>query len=374
MKILTTGGHLTPALAFIDYVMSQEQSDVEFVFLGRAFSQIENEQRSHESRAIAKRNIRFIAFQSGKLSYRSPLQLFMQARLVLVGLMQSIKIIAAEKPDVIVLFGGYLAVPVAIASWLKRIPVVTHEQTAVASLSNQIVGIFSKKIAVSYRSSLAQFPKTKTVVTGNLLRHKLEEKNPTVPSWYNPSQKYPLLYITGGNQGSQVINATISQILPQLTKEWSVIHQCGAPTKKTNYRLQLQDEMSRLSKPAQHRYSVQEWIAEEELAWIYKYAAVVISRAGANTVFELQNFGIPAILIPLPFSHKQEQLKNAEQAVKSGGSIMLTQNRLTPESLLAALKKISLNRTARRKKIQLNTNGAQGAKKLWKVVVASVKK
>ncbi len=374
MKILTTGGHLTPALAFIDYVVSEQKSNAQFVFLGRQFSQIENQQRSNESRAIAERNIRFIPFQSGKLSYFSPLQLVQQAKLLLSGLVQSIKIIAAEKPDVVVLFGGYLAVPVAIASWLKQIPIVTHEQTAVASLSNQIIGFFSKKIAVSHRSSLAQFPNNKTIVTGNLLRHKLEEKNPSIPNWYNISQKYPLLYITGGNQGSQVINATVAQILPQLTKEWSIIHQCGAPTKQTNYRLQLLDEKSRLSRPAQNRYYVQEWIAEEELSWIYKHAAVVISRAGANTVFELQNFGIPAVLIPLPFSHKQEQLKNAEIAVKSGGSILLTQNRLTPESLLSALKKISLNRAARSKKMQLNTSTAQGTKKLWKLVTACAKK
>ncbi|NCN82924.1 MAG: UDP-N-acetylglucosamine--N-acetylmuramyl-(pentapeptide) pyrophosphoryl-undecaprenol N-acetylglucosamine transferase [Candidatus Pacebacteria bacterium] len=366
MKILTTGGHLTPALAFIDYVLGQ--SDPEFVFLGRKFSQIENQQRSHESQAIAERKIKFVQFQSGKLSYHSPLQLFAQTWQVLLGFVKATQILKAEKPDVVVLFGGYLAVPVAIASWLKRIPVITHEQTAVASLSNQIIGLFSKKIAVSHTTALTQFPFKKAVFTGNLLRQKLEEKNPTTPSWYKSTEKHPLLYVTGGNQGSQVINATITQILPQLTKDWVVIHQCGAPTKQTNYRQQLQNEMLRLSQPAQSRYYVKEWITEEELTWIYKQASAVISRAGANTTFELQHFGIPTIFIPLPFSHKQEQLKNAELAVKSGGSIVLSQKHLTPETLLAALKTLSLTLGSRRKKMLLHDGNTQGTKKLWKLV------
>ncbi|MDA1079327.1 MAG: UDP-N-acetylglucosamine--N-acetylmuramyl-(pentapeptide) pyrophosphoryl-undecaprenol N-acetylglucosamine transferase [bacterium] len=368
MKILTTGGHLTPALAFIDYVVCHSDLSVEFVFLGRTFSQLENKQRSHERRAIEKRNIRFIPFQSGKLSYHSPLQLITQSWQVCVGLVQAMNILKTKKPDVVVLFGGYLAVPVAIASWIKRIPVITHEQTAVASLSNQIISLFSKKIAVSYRSSLSQFPQSKTVFTGNLLRQKLEDKSPKMPNWYAATDNYPLLYITGGNQGSQVINATIAQILPQLTKDWTIIHQCGAPTKKTNYRQQLEDEIARHSKPSQQRYFVKEWITEDELSWIYKNAAIVISRAGANTVFELQHFGIPSILIPLPFSHKQEQLRNAEQAVQSGGSILLTQNHLNPESLLAAIKQLASNRAARRKKMQLEDKDVNGTKKFWDLV------
>jgi len=372
MKILTTGGHLTPALAFIDFVSTQP-TPTEFVFLGRNFSQVENRQRSQESRAAAEREIPFIQFQSGKLSFRSPLQLMHQAWQVMTGLVKAMRILSAVRPDVVVLFGGYLAVPVAVAGWLQRIPVITHEQTAVASLSNQIIGLFSKKIAVSHRSVSAQFPKSKTVFTGNLLRPKLEGKKSKAPPWFQSNSKYPVLYITGGNQGSQVINATIAQVLPQLTRDWSVVHQCGSPTKKTNYSRQLQSNLMQLSKPAQNRYHIREWITEEELAWLYSTVAVVISRAGANTVFELQHFGLPAILIPLPFSHKQEQLKNADVAAKSGGYIVLPQNHLTPESLLSALKKLAANHIARRKKILQRDSSSQGNKKFWKLVQSTQK-
>ena len=368
MKILTTGGHLTPSLAFIDFVTSQ--ATTEFVFLGRNFSQIENRQRSQESAAVAERKIKFIQFQSGKLAFHSPLQLLTQIWLVALGLVRAIQILAAEHPDVVVLFGGYLAVPVAIASWIRGIPVITHEQTAVAGLSNQIIGMFSKKIAISYRSSQASFPQKKTVVTGNLLRPKLAEKNPVTPAWFTPAANHPVLYVTGGNQGSQVINTAMAQILPQLTRDWSVIHQCGSPTKKTNYRLELSSSLTQLSHAAQSRYFIREWITETELAWLYNHASVVISRAGANTVFELQNFGVPAILIPLPFSHKQEQLKNAELAAKSGGYIVVTQNHLTPDTLLAALKLLTTNLAARRKKTLQQNIDAQGTSKLWKLVKA----
>ncbi|NCN06424.1 MAG: UDP-N-acetylglucosamine--N-acetylmuramyl-(pentapeptide) pyrophosphoryl-undecaprenol N-acetylglucosamine transferase [Candidatus Pacebacteria bacterium] len=371
MKILTTGGHLTPALAFIDYV--REQAGAEFIFLGREFSQIQNNQRSQEIQAIATdRSIPFIAFQSGKLTFHSPWQLLLQSWQVIIGIIRAFKIISTEKPDVVVLFGGYLAVPVALAAWLQHIPVVTHEQTAVASLSTQIIGIFSKKIAVSHKHLLEKFSEKKVVFTGNLLRHKLENNQPKKPSWLG-SLELPVMYITGGNQGSQVINATIAQVLPQLTRDWTVVHQCGSPTKKTNYAQQLHDAASQLSHPAQARYSVREWITETELAWLYTHAQIVISRAGANTLFELQHFGLPAILIPLPFSHQQEQLRNAEIAAKSGNSIILPQNKLNPDSLITAIKNLATHRSARRKKNLRQKTNTQGNKNLWNIVSSLAK-
>ncbi len=374
MKVLISGGHLTPALALIDYAQTLPAKD-EFVFVGRNFSQTELKQQSQEKEEVSRRGVAFVEFGAGKVpsSFR-PLLLVKQGIQFGSSLVRARQILKQEQPDVFLSFGGYLAVPLAIAAFTLGIPIITHEQTRVAGVANQFIARLAKKIAVSYPDSLTLFSQNKTILTGNPLRSKIIETRGKVPSWLKQSPTKPMLYITGGNQGSQIINVMVAQVLSELTKDWFVIHQCGNPTVVMDYQKTLERAHYQLSPEQQKNYVVREWLTENELAWVYRKTSLVVSRAGANTIQELMALAKPAILIPLLHAPQDEQSKNAEVMASVGSAIILPQKDLTPQSLLASItrakKKLgSLNLHA---EVAQSTVKLDGDKELYNLVRLSV--
>ncbi len=332
MHILITGGHLTPALALIDYIQTHTNDTVAFV--GRLYSQETSQQKSQEKTAIVQRKVKFIPFTTAKLKSPGAVDHALQSLQVLKAVSQAWQIISREKPDVIVSFGGYLAFPVAVAGWLQRVPIVTHEQTRHRGQANSWIAKLATKVAISFPESKQYFPAGKTIVTGNLLREKLFEKSSKQPEWVKTNSKLPVLYITGGNQGSQIINTVIGQALAELTKEWFVVHQCGNPTNVVNYRRELEGIARRLPAEQRERYVVREWFDESDLRWIYHQAKLIISRAGANTIYELIALAKPSILIPLPLTHQDEQTLHGQLLESFGSAIAISQKDFTPAELL----------------------------------------
>ncbi|MCB9802126.1 MAG: hypothetical protein H6774_03500 [Pseudomonadales bacterium] len=215
-------------------------------------------------------------------------------------------------------------------------------------------------------------------MTGNLMRAGLTTPHPPTPPWLTLHTDKPLLYITGGNQGSEIINTTISQAIGELTRTFSVIHQCGNPTAQRNYQSELERVRMKLSPAKQKRYAIRPWISEKELAWIYQHTHSVVSRAGANTLQELQYFCIPSVLIPLPFSHYDEQAVGAAALEKAGGAVVLAQSGLNPRSLIAALKKVvtahtKMRQSLQRSKKKLPYNSAQTLYKTIQTVLPATK-
>ncbi len=370
MKILITGGHLTPALAFIQYLQAEHKSDT-VVFVGRQYSQEKNKQLSVEQKIIKKLGIQFILFSTTKLNNPSWWSKIKIAPQLVISIFEAVKIISQVKPTVFLSFGGYLAVPIAIACWIMRIPVVTHEQTRTVGEANKIIAKIARKVAISYPETKKLFPKNKTVLTGNLIRMNILNDQEKQPSWFKQTidkKSLPLLYITGGSQGSEVINHTISQIIKTLTKDWLVIHQCGVANKQRNYKKELTKIKNSISAKARSRYYIKEWINESNLTWIYNHARVVVSRSGANTTQEIALKKIASVLIPLPFSHHDEQLKNAQALAKNKQAILLEQKLLTPEILL---KNISIaNKYHRRyqRNLQSFNQTINSSKKLYKLL------
>lgn len=217
------------------------------------------------------------------------------------------------KPNVVISFGGYGSVPVVAAAKLLRLPIIIHEQTFSAGLASRFTGYLAEVIAISWLSSRRCFPQGKTVLIGNPLRQKI------INLVRKPKNS---LYITGGNQGSRAINQVIEPILPQLVKEFTVYHQFG------------------LNQPPAYkdrRYISRPYFSVGQLAQIYAQARLVVGRSGINTVTELGFLRIPSVLIPLPFTQKNEQAVNAHYLEKLGLAVVLPQERLTPANLLAAL-------------------------------------
>ena len=367
MKILITGGHLTPALAFIDYI-KEYYPENKIIFIGRTLTRKKSNQQSREKQEISKRKILFIPFTSSKLSKNNLFEKIKSFPLLATSTLKSIIILGKEKPDVFISFGGYLAVPVTFASWFMRIPIITHEQTRTSGIANKLISKFADKIAVSYKESMKYFPKNKTYLTGNLIRKNILNKNNSQPKWINKTLKNPILYITGGSQGSEIINHTISQIIRVLTKDWVVIHQCGSPTKTRNYKKELDKVKKSLPKNNRNNYYVKEWLNENDLAWISSNAKIIISRAGANTTEEIANRGIPSILIPLPFSHNNEQLKNAQALSNNKQAILLEQKFLNPETLIESVNLINKYNRKFSRNLKLFIKSKNSEKKLYNLV------
>lgn len=327
MKVLLTGGHLTPALAIIEYVQ-RTFPDHELVFVGRDIAQITTGQPSIEHTAVQAYGVKFVSLQTGKLHQKNIGSLLQQAGQFLQGFRQAWKIVSDEQPSCILSFGGYIAVPVVLVAWLKGIPSVTHEQTRVKGVANSFLSNFTRFVGVSYPESIHLFPKKKTVLTGNPLRRKLVV-SASSPSWYGDKFGRPLLYVTGGSQGARQINKILAELLPELTKKWFVVHQTGIP---------LAGE--KLPETRSKYYHAQPWFNELELGWLYKNVAVVIGRAGANTTMELQAFGIPSILIPLAFTHHSEQDINADALVDLGMAEKIAWEDASAQTVRAALEKV----------------------------------
>src|SRR5258708_2330619 len=200
MKILISGGHLTPALAFIDYAL--EQGKDECVFVGRRYAQVDQGQKSHEQDEARSRKVPFIPFNSGKFSSHSPLQFLTLIFRLPLAVLWARRIFGREKPDLFLSFGGFLALPLAIAAFLRGTPIVTHEQTRVVGIANRFIAKIATAVAVGHRDTVILFPAEKTVWVGNPLRRHILNPHPRTPNWVIDQVTKPILYITGGSQGS----------------------------------------------------------------------------------------------------------------------------------------------------------------------------
>ncbi|MBP7768533.1 UDP-N-acetylglucosamine--N-acetylmuramyl-(pentapeptide) pyrophosphoryl-undecaprenol N-acetylglucosamine transferase [Candidatus Woesebacteria bacterium] len=339
MKILLTGGHLTPALGLIDYIKTYHSED-EIIFAGREYSQEKNKQPSKERTEIEKRGIHFIAFKTGKIVDSNPIAWIAASIQTVLAFFHALVILHTNRPDAIISFGSYVAVPIATAGWILGIPVITHEQTRTIGVANSWISSFAKVLAVSYKPQGTGQTKTNSVFTGNIIRDQLIQKKPATPEWITKKFEKPILYVTGGSQGSEIINTVIGQSLPNLLKNWTIIHQCGSDSAARSYKKELGQIREQLKPSQQDSYYIREWISIDELAWIYRTATAIISRAGANTTQEIALFAIPAILIPLPFSNNHEQQLNAEWLADTGGALIINQKDLTTESIIDTLERI----------------------------------
>ena len=342
MKVVMSGGHLTPALAVI-HAFRITAPKTKIIFIGREFSQEKEHMRSRERDEMKKLHIPFFTIEAAKFHRTYFLRNFLEIFRFFPSLRHVYTILKSERPEVFISFGGYLAVPISIVCKMMNIPIITHEQTRTGGLANQLIAHLADTVAISFEHSKKYFPKHKVVLTGNPVRPAFHEVFRKKPEWLQhvPLNK-PIVYVTGGSQGSQVLNQTLRLLLPSLTKHVILIHQCGGSA-SSHYLHELEAEQELLPTQQKKQYIVREWIKEEDVAWIFQHADLVVARSGANTVHEIMMSQVPAIFIPLPFSHMNEQLKNAQILEEKGAAVVIQQHDLIPkklyETILMCLRK-----------------------------------
>ncbi len=342
MKIVITGGHLSPALAVIDEIQKNKK-DVEIVFVGRKYTYHDNSP-SLEYKEIAGRGIKFYHLTAGRLTRIFSLNSLINILKTPVGFFQSLSIVKNEKPDFVLSFGGYLALPIALSAKLLKIPVYSHEQTISPGLANKMIAKFADKIFISFDESRNFFPQSKTFLTGNPVKTTILK---IIKKPFEIYKNQPVIYVTGGSLGSHSINIHIQKILRELLKKYTVIHQTGNVKNYNDYD-KLKAYQQRLPDELKKNYYLVEHFTEDELGYIYSLADLVVGRAGANTFFELIYLKKPAIFIPLPWSANQEQLKQASIFQQAGTGEVVNQFD-EPEKLLEIIDKVLNNLESYRK-------------------------
>ncbi|QIS20411.1 UDP-N-acetylglucosamine--N-acetylmuramyl-(pentapeptide) pyrophosphoryl-undecaprenol N-acetylglucosamine transferase [Nocardia terpenica] len=321
-----TGGHTFPALTTIrclrhDLAASDHRLVV--TWIGTA--------NSLEARVSESEGIGFVSVATGKIRRdRNPLKVISWVNVadmlrVPFGIAQASWTVARVRPHVVLTTGGFASVPVGVAAWLCRRPLIIHEQTVRLGLANRLLARLANRIAVSSDTTLELLPgrvRASAVVTGNPIRPEIfdghADKAIGALGLDGFDRSLPTVYVTGGAQGSVQINTVVREILPWLLGRVNVIHQCGraSTTDATHYAAALDPRVA-------NRYTVTEFIGSE-LPDVLALADVVISRSGAGTVAELTALGRAAVLIPLASAAGNEQAHNARVLDDAGAAVALT--------------------------------------------------
>lgn len=360
-KVLLTGGHLSPLLAVLPIL----QKHADCVVVGRKYTFEEDATESLEYKVLTDMGISFYNLKAGRLQRKLSKHTIPSLLRSPSAYAAALNVLAREKPDVVLTFGGYVGLPVALAAFTRRIPVVLHEQTMRAGLTNRTIARIAKTICISYATSAQYFPAKKTVLTGNPIRPEVF----TVDKKISVPQDLPILFITGGSTGAHFINTCVEYLLEQLLSKFAVIHQTGDSQTYKDYE-RLDALHRKMNKEKKERYILRKFILPSEIGWVYKESDVILSRAGANTVSELLALGKKAILIPLQFGQKQEQLENAKFYEEAGYGEYIEQKDVNLSDLLQKLIVLKDKKVPARK----TTYVTDAAEKITEVVLNVSKK
>lgn len=331
-KILITGGHVTPALALMEELRGMAGMDI--VFVGRTHATEGSPAPSAEYELVSAMGVRFLPITTGRLQRTLTSRTIPSLLKIPVGFWQAYAICARERPSLIVSFGGYIALPVVVAGWALGIPIVTHEQTRRAGLTNRMIAGVAKKICVTFGNTVTQFPIEKTVVTGLPMRKAIFSP-PTRSPFSIQDRSRPILYITGGSVGARSLNRLLYPVMGKLTAHFTVIHQVGFGSLAEATRARQS-----LTPGKRARYIIEAFLNMKKLSWVLRHAALIVGRSGANTITECAALGKVALFIPLPWSGGGEQTINAKWLEHNGGVKVIDQRGLTAEKLLAEIERV----------------------------------
>ncbi|MBA2655507.1 MAG: undecaprenyldiphospho-muramoylpentapeptide beta-N-acetylglucosaminyltransferase [Tatlockia sp.] len=332
-----TAGHVTPNLALIE-ALQKDSWQIDYI----------GSEEGVEKGMVAPLNIPYHTISTGKLRRYFSWQNFIDPFKTIFGIGQAYCILKKQKTDLVFSKGGFVALPVVIAAWLNRIPVLAHESDMSPGLANRLSFPFVDKICVTFEAARQHFKtKEKVEVTGTPIRQDLfngvKEKALALCGF---NAEKPCLLVMGGSLGSLRLNNALRTALPSICKTYQVIHLCGKGKVDAAF----------VNYAGYHQFEY----ANKELADLFAAADLVVSRAGANSLYEILALAKPHILIPLPCNASRgDQIQNALFFKEQGLSTVIDDELLTTENLLEAINNVGLCRNEIIKKIKaLNIESA----------------
>lgn len=331
-----SGGHVLPAITLIDELQKNPQNKIYYI----------GGEKGIEREIIGRKQIPYKAIKTGKLRRYFSLENFLDVFKILWGMAQSFFYLLKFKPQNTVVFstGGFVSVPVVVAAFLTRKKVFIHEQTSRVGLANKLASFFADKIFISFKQSASYFPPDKTHYSGYPLRDECFSQTKSrveIDGVSLESVQRPILFVTGGGNGSLLINECVEKYLNELKKDYFIIHQVG------------KNFVEKFNQYKGENYHPMGFI-DQNMIDMYKYASIVISRAGAGTVCELMALRKRSIFIPLKIAQKNEQYFNALEAQKEFGSFVVKEDELKAKDLTELIDEFSKQETTQENQYLFN--------------------
>ena len=318
-----TGGHIYPAIAIAEAVQ-EKIIDSKILFIGS--------EEGIETKIVPKERFSLVTIKARgmlrKLTYKSISSPFF----AITGFFQSIGIIRSFQPQAIVATGGFVSLPVVLAGFFLRIPVILHEGNVTPGLATRICKWFASGITIAFEGSRKYYKFRKVYHIGGPVRKEIIRSVKSISIQHmGIRQDLKTVLVTGGSQGAKSINNVIIDALPELAKNnVQVIHVCG----ERDYQWVKEATLSS-NFPFYHlipyMYNIWDGLAA---------ADIVISRAGATAISEIIAKGLPSILIPFPFSAEGHQDHNAAALQKAGACIVIKDREFNKDNLMSELNKI----------------------------------
>lgn len=317
-KIVLTGGgtagHVVPHLAIIPYL---QRSGWQIDYIGST--------NGVEQRLIAETGIPFYSITSGKLRRYFSWQNFSDAVRVIIGCCQALRLLYRLKPQIVFSKGGYVSVPVAIAAFLLKIKLVTHESDITPGLATRIIAKFADEVWLAFATTQQYLQHRQCACVGipvrDSLRHGDRQRGRELCQFRTERRT---LMIIGGSLGSQRINTVVNTIIYELLERYHVIHIVGVGNKPSL---------------SHSRYCAFTFITEG-FNHLLASADLVISRAGANCIFEFLALHKPMLLVPLDAGSRGDQIANANYFEKHGLAKVLAEKKLTGDAMLTKVREL----------------------------------
>lgn len=316
-----TAGHVTPNIAMIPAL---QEKGFQISYIG-SYDGI-------EKKLIEEMEIPYYGISSGKLRRYFDPKNFTDPFKVLKGYQEARKLLKKLKPDVVFSKGGFVTVPVVIAAKHRKIPAIIHESDMTPGLANKLCIPSAVKVCCNFPETVDKLPSDKAVLTGTPIRQELLNGNKLAALKFTGLKPdKPVLMVIGGSLGSVAVNTAVRQILPELLKDFQVVHLCG--------KEKLDKSLTSLDGYVQYEY------IKKELADLFALSDIVISRAGANAICEISALKKPNLLIPLSANASRgDQILNARSFEKLGYSKVLEEEELNNEILLKTIRDLYANK------------------------------
>lgn len=345
-----TGGHIFPGIAVLEE-LKRKRADLEICWIGSG-KQLERE-------IISRFGIPYYAVPSGKLRRYFSLQNILDIFRLIGGFFSALLLLRRLKADVLFSKGGYVSVAPVLAAAALRIPVLTHESDRDPGLATRIIARFADVILLPYEQTRREYyggsekgssggkrtrggkkyrrkkdREREVIVTGNPVRRELLQGDAARGrEFLKIGSERPIVLVLGGSQGALQINQLIERIREELLKDAAVVHQMGSLDYKASRT------PGYITAP----------IFNAEFPDILAAADLVVSRAGAGTVWENGVLGKAAVLVPLGSgSSRGDQMRNAELFVREGAAVALSGEEASPERLLEQVTDLLRNPEKRR--------------------------
>lgn len=339
MKVLIagggTGGHINPGLAIAKYIAMKEPGS-EIIFVGT--------KKGLETKLVPRAGYKLETIKVRGFKRKLSFDTAIAVKELLQSFFQASRLLKKIRPDVVIGTGGYVCGPVLYIAAKKGIPTLIHESNAYPGITNKLLEKYVNCVAVSFKDAQRYFrDKSKLVHTGNPIRAELlADKNKTDTASLGLVKGKPLIVAMGGSRGARKINETVAEMLNTRFKgEFNLIFSTGeAQFEEINSSICLDEEYKKMVKVVPYIYDV---------AGVYTASDLMICRAGAITISELQTMGTPSILIPSPYVTANHQEHNARSLERDGGAVVILENELSADILYNQICNLISNKSVLKK-------------------------